>query len=74
MWPHTWILQLLSPVGDRILFGGTSRTTAKAGNVLTQAYSPVCYNVSVFQSSCGPCAQVWLDGAPLSCLFGCCEG
>jgi hypothetical protein len=60
-----------------VLSTTTSRTTAKAGSVLTQAQSPVCYNVPVFQPNCGPCAQVWLDGPPLSCLFGlfgCFEG
>jgi hypothetical protein len=74
MWPHTWFLQPPYPEGDRtlvaqVLSTTTSRSTAKAGNVLTQAQFPVCY-VPVFQPNCGPCAQVWLDGAPLSSLFG----
>ena len=54
----------------QVLSTTTSRPTAKAGNVLTQAQSSVCYNVPVFKPNCGPRAHVLLDSPPLSCLFG----
>jgi hypothetical protein len=51
--------QIVLYLAAQVLSTITSGPTAKAGNVLTQAQFPVCYNI---QPNCGPRAQVCLVG------------